>query len=333
MATIFESGLETETDAYTTEWTGKSVSAGNSLTVSATAAHVNSGSKGGFADCIQGAVNALAYKTFADQTELYLRAYFKIPVGTELNGNYDTIAVLYLRDDTAAQNLFRVGIQGNNSTTVFRWSSYIWNGTGFNTWYSSGTVTPGQWHYIEFHWKAGTGADGGGELKIDGSSVASVFTYDLTAYSSDRLSVGNNNSNAFAAAGGEIYFDDILISDSDWPGPVATGVEIAPATLTTEMQMFNPTVANPNQAEVWDMGPYIYTAGGTGVAINPGLLQTSMRVFNPTVSAVDVPVAIAPGLLSTEMQMFNPIVQASRPSGKFPGWGKRPSWRRRRGWS
>jgi len=101
---------------------------------------------------------------------------------------------------------------------------------------------------------------------------------------------------------------------STWVNYETSGVEITPATLETEMQIFNPLVLN---GVAWDMGPFIYTES-SGVEINPPALQTQMQIFDPVVYAVDVPTAINPPLLQTEMQMFNPTVRAFRPFG----WGE-----------
>ena len=316
MATIFSSGLETEVDAFTTEWTTKVVSAGNALTVSSEAGEFNSGSKGAKIVADGTGANCYATKTFTEGGEFYFRVYFKLPSGLEYDPSYKVPISFLLMDGTSA--LAYAWVRSDVSNTTFHMRFAVRDAGTPTTVYtgSADSIATNTWNYIEMHWVVGTGANGGLAAKINGVEVVSDFNYDCAGYAVDTVRCGISDGKGANLTGSQtIYFDDVEVNDSGWLGPVGGGVsvDITPSVLTTDLVMLNPVVGNPSQAESWDMGPYIYTEAGTGVAITPPLLQTQLQMHDPAVYAVDVPTAVAPPLLQTNIQMLNPTVNV----GKF----------------
>ena len=311
MATIFNSDLETETSLFTTEWDGKTEEGSNALAISTTAAHVHGGTNGALTTFDAVNNGCYTYKTVSDNGDVYTRIYIKLNSAFEMNGTYKSLCFIELMD--GAQYLARMMFRSLTEATTFGWYASYYNGTG-NT-FASGIGTPptDEWILVEMHWTAGSGADGGIEIKINGSSVYSDFNGATSALLCDTIKVGaSNTASGIPTAASEFYFDDFASDDTDWIGSTSEGVEITPSTLATTFEVYNPTVT---AGTVWDMGPYVYTEEGVGVDIYPPLLQTQFQVFDPIVGAVDVPTAITPPLLSTEFQVLNPTVHASRPAG------------------
>lgn len=238
MAIIWSSSIETETDAFTTEWTGKSVAAGNTLTVSTTAAHVNSGAKGAKAYLDGTAKNCYAYYSFSEDGEVYGRAYFKLKAGWEQT-EYAWPVTLKLMDGTSECCSMAIRGDAGTPSTTFHWycrirltgGSYVVLHQG-----DADTVTTDEWHLLEFHWKAGSGSDGGAEFKIDGSSVASDFTRDCSAYLADQVIAGvYQPTTCVTAADNEMYFDDVALDDAGWIGSIP---DVFESDLETETSAF-----------------------------------------------------------------------------------------------
>ena len=312
MATIFNSDLETETSAFTTEWDSKAEEGSNTLAVTTTEAEVYSGSNG--AICTFDATNngVYAIKTVADQDEVYLRFMVKVNSSFEADGTTKIISFVELKDATTF--VARVGLRGQADTTTFRWYVSFENGAGSTEIKPAGDITLNTWYLVELHWYAGTGANGGCEIKVDGSSLGSEFTGAQSALRVDTIRAGATAiGNMVPTEASEVYWDDFASDDTAWVGAVASGVDITPPLLTTELAIFNPVVTNANEAEAWDMGPFVYTVTGTTTAVNPPSLQTSLQIHNPVVYAVDYPTAIAPNLMTTSLTMFNPTVTTQIP--------------------
>jgi len=304
MATIFNSDLETETSAFTTEWDSKTEEGSNTLAISTTAAHVHTGTNG--AICTFDAANngVYAIKAVADQDEVYSRQYVKFNSAFEADANFKFCAILELKDGSSSE--LRLGVRSQGSTTAMRWYFYYANGAGNTTVAPEVDVVFNQWYLVEAHWKAGTGADGGAEVKIDGVSISSDFTGAQSASRIDGIRVGATGVGSMVpTADSELYFDDFASDDTAWVGSTSTGVDITPAVLTSSITAYNPTVV---AGISWDMGPFVYTGEETGVAIVPQLLQTQLQIHDPVVYAVDVPTAITPNLMETTIQMLNPTV-------------------------
>ena len=308
MATIFNSDLETETSAFETEWDSKVEEGSNTLAISTTEAHVHTGTNGAII-AFDGTNNGVyALKTVADQDEVYLRIYVKLNSAFNWGGTYDAVSVIELKDDT--QYLARLSARSGAAADAGSWYLQYWNGSGNKTILTGTAVVLNTWVLVELHWYAGTGADGGCEIKIDGVSAGSDFTGAQSAARCDTIRAGASaGGNAVPTFGSELYFDDFASDDAAWVGSTSTGVDITPAVLTSSITAYNPTVVAGIQ---WDMGPYVYVGEETGVAITPPLLQTTIQIHDPVVYAVDVPTAIDPPLLQTSIQMFNPTVSAGR---------------------
>ena len=304
MATIFNSDLETENSAFETEWTTKVEEGANALAISTTAAHVHTGTNGAIATFDGTNNECYASKTVADQDEVYLRAYVKFNSAFEADGTYKIIPIIQLKDDT--QYLVRLSARSQATATTFRWYAQYWNGSGNTTVSPAVSASLNEWHLVELHWVAGSGFDGGIEIKVDGDSIGSSFVGTQSAARCDTILVGSTASGSMVpTADSELYFDDFASDDTAWVGGTG-GVDVVAGLSTMSIQMYNPVVATGTST--WDMGPYVYTVTGTTTAVNPPSLQTSLQIHNPVVYAVDVPTAVAPPLLQTNIQMFNPNV-------------------------
>ena len=305
MATIFNSDLETETSAFETEWDSKAEEGSNTLTISTTAAHVHSGTNGALTTFDGTNNGCYAIKTVSDQAEVYTRQYVKFNSAFAIAQQYTLAGVLELKD--GGQYLARVGAKVGIADQDFTWYLTWWNGSGNVIPSMNESITLNQWYLVELHWKAGDGASGGCELKIDGVSIASDFYGAQSAARCDIIRAGANaGASGVPTSDSELYWDDFASDDAGWVGAIGAGVEIAPTLLTSELNIYNPVVSAGSST--WDMGPYVYTITGTTTAVNPPSLQTSLQIHNPVVYAVDYPTAIAPPLLQTSIQMFNPTV-------------------------
>jgi len=311
MAIIFESGLETEIDAFTTEWDGKGVGGSNTATVSAVAGQFNSGSKGGKLLFAGDNDNCYVYTAVTEKTDLYARVYFKIS-SLVYDAEYQLpIYLIWFRDGST--NVVEVTLRSDVGASTFHIRAIVRDPGGYQAVYTGepDSISNNTWYRLEVHFVAGTGADGGIEVKLDGISLVSDFSRDCSAYAIDSLRVGTFYGTEIAS--GEVYFDDVEVNDADWPH-AAGAVNITPPLLTTNIAIHNPVVTAANKAEEWDIGPYIYTEGGTSVAINPPTLQTTIQIHDPVVYAVDVPTAIEPNLMTTQITMFNPTVSNRKTS-------------------
>jgi len=310
MATIFNSDLETETSAFETEWDSKTEEGSNTLAISTTAAHVHTGTNGAICT-FDGTNNGVyAVKTVSDQSEVYTRQYIKFNSAFTVETDYQILVPIELKD--GAQYLARVGAKVQADSQTFKWYTQYWNGSG-NTApaITAENIVLNTWYLVELHWLAGSGADGGIEVKIDGVSISSDFSGAQSAARCDTIRVGATAiGNAVPTADSELYFDDFASDDTSWVGSTSAGVDITPAVLTSSITAYNPTVVAGIQ---WDMGPFVYVGEETGVSVVPQLLQTTIQIHDPVVYAVDVPTAVAPPLLQTSIKMFNPTVNV----GKF----------------
>ena len=319
MAIIFSSGIETEVDAFTTEFDSKSEGSSNTLVTSATAAYVNSGSKGARADIdyTDSASGAYAIKGISDNTEHWFRGYVKFDANLEYGTAFTTVSAFTMRDGSSA--LWYIYCRADAALNTFHWQVRVRYSTGsYLTLYqgSVDTLTLDQWHYVEIHWKAGTGADGGAEFKLNGTSMASDFTRDCSSYAADTLRCGADFTTTTFAANTGLAFDDVALDDAGWLGPVTDGVEVTPNLMTMSMFMQTPIVLDKVP---WDMGPFIYGADSGGIDVHPDPMAMSMQMHNPVVSAVDVPTTIVPKVMTMDMRMLNPTVKGYGPFGLNEG--------------
>ncbi len=143
-------------------------------------------------------------KTVGDETELYTRCYVYIDSGMTL-GSFQEVSILALLD--GGTRLCKIMYQNDTGSPgapeSWRVIGQALPNTGSGTNFSLDT-----WHRVEIHWKAGSGADGGAQVWVDGDSIFNDFSDNLTAYSVDTVRIGadfnDNMSN-----GNFVYIDDI----------------------------------------------------------------------------------------------------------------------------
>lgn len=206
-------------DAGSTPWEFASIfeGAGNSFTKDAgAAAHGDFGYK-----LLFGGANALTYgATAISRTEIYGRGYVYISSGYAFGTSYDLSRIFLLRD--ASDNLLlSIAIKNAGSPGA----AEIWRIDGVDVGYvnESDHFSTGEWHYIDFHWRAGSGSDGGAQVWIDGDSVLNKMDVDLSAYTATKFDVGPSYSCQKPINGDYLYIDDVLLSTT---GPIGEYLEV-----------------------------------------------------------------------------------------------------------
>jgi len=214
---IFVSGIEDEVDAFTTDFTGKSTDGSN--TVLTQQAEKKSGEDGAETDFDGSSEDAYFYKTLSDLTDDYYRIYFKLNSDYAHAGSYQSTMLFSLWDATTCVLQLSIVNDATAGYQTFKYKMDV-NGASKTTIYngSYGEVTLNTWHYAEIRWVAGTGADGGGQLWVDGASKGSNFTLDQTAYAIDQMRIGNTSGMYGASnnpvAASDVYYDDIKVDTS-----------------------------------------------------------------------------------------------------------------------
>lgn len=161
-------------------------------------------------------------KAFSEVNEIYARAYIYIKADLDLDATSRALTVFALYD--GATRICRVDIKaGGGSATPIMWA--------FDDRDHSATseinFSRGAWHYIEIHWKAGTGADGGGQFWVDGDLLFDSLDGDHTAYLVDEIRIGGMASTGYPDTNGDtIDFDDIK-ADTSYIGAYSVDEAIA----------------------------------------------------------------------------------------------------------
>ncbi len=136
---------------------------------------------------------------------VYCRFFLWIPVGFgAAMPNTTGVPVLAMRDGNNNRGV--IDVQRNGLTTRLR--LYVWN--PFVAIVTSGALTEGVWHQIEFSYLMST--SGGGQLWVDGASAGSNFTVNTSAHKLNRFALANIDADM--ATGQYLYFDDIQIDTS-----------------------------------------------------------------------------------------------------------------------
>jgi hypothetical protein len=204
--------------AHPWEFTDCLVGTSNTFELSTSAVHLGTN---GYRATYAGTIDAAyGYLDIASATEIYYREYVRISAGFSLGANYQSIPILYLR--STVTNVVYVEIYDSDADKIAdRWFVH---GTGIANVNTATNFSLNAWHLVEVHWLAGTGANGGAEVKIDGTSIYSDLDHDLTAYAITRIAVGDNGINGCSpVAGGVIDYDDVKALDTGWVGAAAGG--------------------------------------------------------------------------------------------------------------
>jgi len=195
-------------DAGTTPWEFDSITneGSNVFTLDSDATHRGTN---GYSVTFDGTNNdCYAVKAFdVSQDEVYVRGYVYIDSGFTLP-EYQTTQLLTIRDGSTLLADIRIRRGASGSGVPTQWQI---RGQDITSTTSTTNFSLGAWHCIEAHWKAGTGADGGVELWVDGNSAFSEMDNNLTVYSADDITIGTYWE-AVPANGDYLYFDDIKAS-------------------------------------------------------------------------------------------------------------------------
>jgi len=205
--TLFASGFEDETDAFTVDFDGKWTEAGNTALIESTI--VRSGGKS--AKCSFGGTNssAIIEKTgLGNLTEIYVRQYFRIDDW----GQGGTVQFVTIRNSAVAV-LFEARIDG----TASPWTLTLRNWITSENIGTSVSFAEGVWHRLELHYKEDTdGTDGVLEGWLNGVSFASNTTTDWESNTVDRVDLGPTSSGV-PIDGAAAYFDDVRFEET---GPI-----------------------------------------------------------------------------------------------------------------
>lgn len=160
----------------------------------------------------------------------------------ETNAYFSGYFYVGSRPSAADEDVWRFTGAATNGPTIAHTTSgtlklYYYNGSNTKTLVgTTSALSTSAWHLFEVsivNYATGS-ANGSIELKIDGVSALSATSIQHTASSTDHLEsciIGSNIDGAFSAS--NVYWDDIAISDSAYPGagqvnilvPTAAGTE------------------------------------------------------------------------------------------------------------
>ena len=184
----------------------------NSTTVEGTGtfdAHADALAHGsyGFRAIADGANNEFRGNiTLSDLTEIYFRVYFNIDPNMLLPASGGAFVCALMDGFTT---LLRFGPRNSTGGAAAPNQWYI-SGQGMSSGLPTTNFSVGAWHYVDVHWKAGTGpADGGAVVLIDGDQAFDDINNDVSAYAADGLRVGITDASVLAE-GDYVYIDDIL---------------------------------------------------------------------------------------------------------------------------
>jgi hypothetical protein len=192
----------------TTQFTSVNQSLGSYFVAEQDAAFTLYGSYGYKVGFFSNAALCYGSTTFANQSEVYIRAYMYIGPNYKVTAAGNSIRVLSLLS-TGSQELVSLYLLANGATnSINAWSTFI-DTIGFTT--STTNFTTGNYHKIELHFKAGTGANGGGQIWVDDALLASNLTLNLSSFLANTILVGPSTTGINSIQGSYLYFDDIKV--------------------------------------------------------------------------------------------------------------------------
>jgi len=239
---IFSSGLEQEVDAFTTDFTSKTVDTGSSVLITQTVA--NSGSDAAAITMDGGDTHAYSYKSFDGQTEVYYRCYFRVDAAYDAadDGN---MYILWLDDGGSYVSYLLLKDHADGLSLEFksRVAGTIYAG-------NPGDISVDTWYRLEGRF-LNHASTGGAEFWLDGVSKGSDYTDNTQAYTPDGLKVGivGKSAGTQPDANSILYFDDVVVSTSAI-GAYGGTTNVYSATLAgaTEAKfvMFDTTIGSPD---------------------------------------------------------------------------------------
>ena len=270
---IFASGLEDEVADFTTDFTSKTTNGTNTLTVSTAAGTFNNGAKGAKVTFDGTNYQAFATKTITDAGTVYSRVYFKLNAAFEFASTYKGVPLIAFYD--GATRLGFVSVMCTGTVTQFKVYAKIEaiGGSAADVYAgSAGEIVRDNWYYVELMFKAGTGADGGIQVWLNGTSKGSVVNRNLTTYAVDTVNFGPGAAGTGPPLNtSELYWDDAKI-DLSAIGAATIYQNIWQTAETTEplVVWFNGTsgvkqssIANLSNANDWFWGSNVLSVKAT----------------------------------------------------------------------
>lgn len=265
---VFATGFEDEVDAMTTDFTGKTTNGTNTVVITTAAGTFKDGAKGGKVTFDGTNKIAYAYKNITDQTDLYVRAYFKLKSDFTIGADYNWVELLSLYD--GASELVSLGVQRRGTSGVFRWivrlnpsGEYVYSGG------AAGEIAVNTWYYFELHFVCGTGANGGAVFSVDGVQKGSLLNKNYSANAIDTIRVGNSAVWATGTPGAsEIYFDNIKADTSAIGACALASPNIYGATLAADpQQVFKDGVRLTKGASATSLNDHEWFHAGTTLSM------------------------------------------------------------------
>jgi len=231
---VFASGFEDETDSFNVDFTGKVEGGSDTITVQTSIK--NHGSKAAAITWATADTTTYFYKTLSDMTDIYTRIYFYLGASWDIANNWETEELLSFWDgatrvvhvklgvNDGTPHLIRITCKVRNPATTIYEASY-------------GSISKETWYYFELRWVAGSGADGGAEFWLGGSSMASNYTLDQSSLAIDGLRIGAISDQSEPHSAGAItYVDDVKVDTSyigaySAPGRTTKNIRNADGTL------------------------------------------------------------------------------------------------------
>jgi hypothetical protein len=233
--TLFASGLEDETSAFTTDFTGKTEGGTTTVEVQTTTKRTGADAAKCNFDGSNGNTNFYKTGLSTSGNDFYARGYFYLDSSYDHTSTADQIIIFTMLDGATA--LCDVQIQ-KDATPDWRIMLRARNPTDEWVDFSAyGDVVKSGWHRLEVHFKKNATV-GGYEAWLDGVSFASKFTYNTSAYQADEIYFGPRSTTAPSA--GAQYWDDIRAEESGPLGPYTPaqgGLPIDAALATSEAQV------------------------------------------------------------------------------------------------
>ena len=182
-------------------------------TFTATESAKNNGGYGYVAGFDGSSDEVYAYKDFSDQSDVYVRFYFKIPSDFHLEGDWVKIPVFQLMDGDTSLVIFYL-LEADPGE--YGWGAELWNPYApiAGEWRG---LRANRWYMVEIRWKQDP-SEGGAEIWIDDVPMGSIYTEDTSMRNANGIQVGRGYTGygdpGVLVTSGAIYFDGIKIDTS-----------------------------------------------------------------------------------------------------------------------
>ena len=213
----FACGFESETSAFTTQFTAKVEANSNTIDITTAAGTFNSGLTGAiFTYAGTAGFGTTAYKN-AGTTSSYARFYFKLNsafasaaaglkrlyLGGIRNNAWSTLAGFWLEADSGQTAQFHLV------------GGYRYPGTGWTDVFTgaNNTIALNTWYYIEVYYQKAVSATI--QFWLDGVSQGSVTAINTNTYAPNGVDLGISytvTNTMTPAAGSIVYFDDVKLA-------------------------------------------------------------------------------------------------------------------------